>query len=400
MSPYRTLALLLGSLTMAGASGVRIPHQDAAATARADAFVATADTPSAVFYNPAGMTQLPGFQARVGDFAVTIDVEHQPPGGGSYGNKFRVINVPHAFYTWTPNDSRLSLGLGVNSPFGLYVEYPDDSPSRLANKKAKLVVLSIAPAAAWRLTDTLSIGVSPTVNYGTVQDFNGIAVPGDGVRIKGTDWAYGFNVGILWKPSPKHAFGLTYHSGLNYDFSGHTNLTVKPFVAAGSNRKVRLPEEDSTFSIDLPQFVVLGYSFRPTPAWNLEVNVDWTDWDNLNSAPLRQQTSPPVEVRFDWRSGFIYEAGVTHTFGGGFHASAGYAFSESNVPESTFNPAIPDGDRHVLSAGLGRRGTHFDWDVAYQYSLTGFRDIDNDGPADGRWRLQSHAVIVSVGCRF
>ena len=38
--------------------GTRIPDQDAEATARGDAFTATADDPAAIFYNPAGLMQL------------------------------------------------------------------------------------------------------------------------------------------------------------------------------------------------------------------------------------------------------------------------------------------------------------------------------------------------------
>lgn len=101
------------------ASGVRIVHQDAAATSRGDAFVATADNASAIFYNPAGITQLEGTHFRLGVYAVTIQEEFRPQSGGSFDNKERLIPVPHAYYTWSPKDSQLSLGLGVSSPFGL-----------------------------------------------------------------------------------------------------------------------------------------------------------------------------------------------------------------------------------------------------------------------------------------
>ena len=45
----------------AHAIGVYVPDQDGEATARGDAFIAKADNPSAVFYNPAGLTQLSGW---------------------------------------------------------------------------------------------------------------------------------------------------------------------------------------------------------------------------------------------------------------------------------------------------------------------------------------------------
>jgi long-chain fatty acid transport protein len=394
------LSVLAVVTVSAAGSGLRIPHQDAAATSRADAFVATADNASAVFYNPAGITQLEGMNFRLGNYALHLDVEHRAPGGGTFHNQERLINAPHAYYTWSPDNSPISLGLGVNAPFGLSLDYGDDLPSRNANKKAKLIVVSVAPVLAYQLTETLSIGAGPTINYGEAQDRRGISEPGDGFKFRGSGVAVGFNAGILWKPAPKHAFGIAYHSAMDFNFSGHTQVTVKPFSALGSGEKLRFPEEDATLSAKLPQFIVVGYSFRPTPEWNFEVNVDWTDWDNFNSSPLRQQTSPDGALVFDWRSGFIYEAGVTRKFGDGFYASVGYAFSEGNTPESTFTPGVPDGDRHIVSAGIGRRGKHFDWDIGYQYSVTGYRTIDNDGPADGLWKLQSHAVVLTIGYHF
>jgi long-chain fatty acid transport protein len=55
-----------GSALTLLATGIRLPDQDAFATARGEAFVATADNPSAIYYNPAGLTQLEGQDLRGG----------------------------------------------------------------------------------------------------------------------------------------------------------------------------------------------------------------------------------------------------------------------------------------------------------------------------------------------
>src|SRR5688572_10034114 len=52
------LAGILLSPTVSLALGIRIADQDARATARGNAFAATADNPSAIYYNPAGITYL------------------------------------------------------------------------------------------------------------------------------------------------------------------------------------------------------------------------------------------------------------------------------------------------------------------------------------------------------
>lgn len=50
----------------ANAQTPRLQGQSAAAAAMGNAFVAQADDPSALHYNPAGMTQLHGFQTLFG----------------------------------------------------------------------------------------------------------------------------------------------------------------------------------------------------------------------------------------------------------------------------------------------------------------------------------------------
>ncbi|MCP5548229.1 MAG: hypothetical protein H7A50_12740 [Akkermansiaceae bacterium] len=52
--------------SVAGAAGYYLPNQDAYATAKGNAYVATADSAASVFYNPAGMTQLEEARRRPG----------------------------------------------------------------------------------------------------------------------------------------------------------------------------------------------------------------------------------------------------------------------------------------------------------------------------------------------
>src|SRR5438093_6439788 len=67
--------------------GTRIVDQDAAATARGEAFVATADNPSAIYYNPAGITQLDGFEARAGLYGIGLHVHDSPETGEGFESK-------------------------------------------------------------------------------------------------------------------------------------------------------------------------------------------------------------------------------------------------------------------------------------------------------------------------
>jgi long-chain fatty acid transport protein len=274
--------------------------------------------------------------------------------------------------------------------------------------KGEVKYVRINPVIAWKITETLSIAAGPTIDYAEATLERGVFAPGDKFRFEGDDVALGFNVGIRWEPTPKHAFGAMYQSTTTMDFRGHTELRTDDFVvpfevAPGFVVPVTVPGFDTReyahTTFDFPQTIKVGYSFRPTPDWNIELNVDWTDWDSLNTLTLKQRRSANVPLPFNWESSFIYAAGVTRKFGT-YHVSAGYMLSENSVPNESFNPAVPDSNRHVFSLGFGRKLERYSWDIAYQYAHGPSRQISQGTAADGSYRFNSHALSFSVGYHF
>src|SRR5215510_608461 len=76
------IVVALPSLTALG-NGFRLADQDAFATARGEAFTATADNASAIYYNPAGITQLGGNNLRLGIYGIYFDPTFTPPPPGN-----------------------------------------------------------------------------------------------------------------------------------------------------------------------------------------------------------------------------------------------------------------------------------------------------------------------------
>ena len=66
------LATLTGTASLALAAGFKINEQGAKAMAMANAFVAQADDPTALYYNPAGIA-LKGSQPRIDDHSRAPD---------------------------------------------------------------------------------------------------------------------------------------------------------------------------------------------------------------------------------------------------------------------------------------------------------------------------------------
>ena len=393
-------ALLLVFQNSGRAAGFRIFDQDAGATARGDAYVATADSAAAVFYNPAGITQLDALSASAGAYAANVRVEYQPlRDGGGTENKTRVYPVPSLFAAAPLRNSPVALGIGVYSTYGLGLAYEDDSVFRRAGKEGKVGVISANPIVALKVSDTLSVGAGPTFTFSSLHFATGIAVPGDGFRFRGTGESLGYNLGARWQPSPHHSFGVSYHGAENVRFSGHTSTTVLPFFPA-SDFRFRLPEEDAHAGITLPSFILAGYSFRPTANWNFECGIDWTDWASFNTLRISQQNSSAASLPFNYNSSFVYRVGATREFGKGLRLSAGYQFAENSAPEATFSPLVPDSDRHVVSAGLTFKVHDFEIALAYQFAYQPWREIPEPHLAAGDYRLISHGINISASRSF
>jgi long-chain fatty acid transport protein len=421
---WSLLAILVSGVSAwkVSANGFGLPDQDAFATARGEAFVATADNPSAIYYNPAGITQLKGDNLRGGVYGIYLNPSYSPPGsvpnsGNTYHSSENLAAVPQFFYTHTAKSAPISFGLGVYAPFGGNMNWPQDTGFRSVAVSGSLTYITINPVVAVKLLPGLSVGGGAMVNYGKISMYQGLLntpVPlANLFDFNGDGWSVGYNAGILWQPHPKISFGATFRSSAGLNFQGNTDFQLQ-------NHPYPTPaQRGASANFTFPLTAVFGVSYRPTPKWNLEFDANYTDWSSFNTVTIEQ--SPPIvnhpfyqniPVNLDWQASWMYEFGVTRYFDSGWHVSAGYVFNENSVPDQYYTPLAADMDRDFFSIGTGFKGKTFDFDVAYQFgygpahTVTGSTSSTKPGSgfsgqnADGTYRFTSHAVIVSVGMHF
>jgi long-chain fatty acid transport protein len=163
---------------------------------------------------------------------------------------------------------------------------------------------------------------------------------------------------------------------------------------------------DTSARLDYPQNAVAGISYRPTPDWNIEANVDWTDWDHVNTVVFKGVTGGDVSLPLNWHSSFLYELGVTRQLSKGYFASAGYFFSQNSTSERNFTPVVPDTDLHVASVGFGYRGIHWHWAISGQLITGPSRTVSGSVPsaagqtADGNYKWFNQAVNLAAAYHF
>lgn len=381
------LISVLACPTSIFALGTALPDQDTFAIARGNAFVATADDPAAVFYNPAGLSQLDGSHLSVGAYGITYSDKYNSSATGNIYSKTQWEGLPQVFSSLSIPKYHLTLGLGTYSPYGLRMEWPDNSKLAFAGQTGEIDYVRLNPVVAYQILPTLSIAAGAMLDYSEA-DFK--LAPFFIDHFRGRDTAAGFNAGILWHPWEQHSFGLTYRSATDMNYNGHATA-LPPGVGNVA----------ATANFHYPQTVAWGYSFRPTTNWNFEVDANWSDWTGLKSVTVDPQ---PETFQFDWHPSWMFDFGVTRYLGQGWRVSGGYTYSMNTVPDNTLNPLIPDSDRHLFSIGIGKKYSRFSWDVAYQLSWGPTRSVSTDtqfgGVPNGSYEWISHAITVNLGYWF
>jgi len=419
---WRLLAtvILCASAWKVSANGFRLPDQDAFATGRGEAFVATADNPSAIFYNPAGITQLAGDNFRGGLDGIYYKPSFQPAAGQpnsgyTYNGLDNSAYLPQFFYTHTARTVPFSFGLGVYAPFGGNMNWPQDTGFNTVATSGSLKYITINPVVALKVSPTLSVGGGVMVNYGKINTTQGLYSYPSGFAnyfdFSGNGWSVGYNLGLLWQPHPKISFGAAFRSMATVNMKGVTEFELQPYPGVSSPT-----QRDASSKYTFPLTAVFGVSYRPTPKWNLEFDADCTDWSTFNTVTIEQPPVPSpfhqeIPVNLGWQASWMYEFGVTRYFDNGWHTSAGFVFNENSVPDAYYTPLAADLNRYVFSVGAGRKGERFDFDVAYQFCYAPTRTVTGSTPsttpalfagqnADGNYGFSSSAVIVSVGMHF
>ncbi len=388
------LPIFLIAPSLLSASALRIGFKDTEATSRGNAFAATADSPAAVYYNPAGLTQIDGQAISGTAYAIQLESDYTSPVGTTTSLKREFKPIPQLFYAWSPEDKPWAFGLGAYAPFGLASEWPSNSNFSSLATKSELTTYDVAAVVAWELAPGLSIGAGPVLHHAE-GDLRRNLSPVNEYFFEGQGDAPGFNAGVRWQPSDRHAFGLSYQHHYNIQLKGTTGISNTPFAS-----------QDADADLQFPEVIIAGYSFRPAPGWNLEVNIDWTNWDRVNQLAINSAAPLNSTQVFNWRSSYYYDFGITREFAHGFSVSAGYTFAENSIPDSTYNPAIPDADRHIFSVGFAYKYQRAIFSLGYQYAYSPDRTVRGSPAglggqtADGTYRNCYQAISTSLAYEF
>lgn len=388
----------------AHASGFALIEQSASGQGNAFSGASTsAEDPSVMYFNPAAMTLVRGRQATIGAHYIHPKASFTNQGSttaaavggaaltGPDADGGKNGYVPNLYYLQHLNPD-LVLGLGINAPFGLSTEYPSDWVGRYHAIKSDLKSVNINPSIAWRLDDKWSFGAGVSAQYVDVTLTSAVdmgiltGVPSnfqkaDGMaELKGNDWGYGFNMGILFEPSQDSRVGFSYRSKVSQNVSGDATFTgpssVLPTLQAGGNFVNTTLHADVT----LPESASLGYYLQVSKDLSMMVDWTWTHWSRFKELRIDYDSAQADSVTTEsWKNTNRFSLGANLRVDPVLMLRGGLAYDQTPVPDPQHRTArIPDNSRRWLSLGVSWDMTPAArLDVGYSHLFVSNTSINN-----------------------
>ncbi|KAF0180727.1 MAG: long-chain fatty acid transport protein [Nitrospirae bacterium] len=402
------------------ASGFGIFTQDSASTSQASATIAHADSPSAVFFNPALINQLPGTQVSVGTTLIMPSRQFTSALTGQTTKTESQTFFPSTIYLTHAVNDKLSVGFGIFNPFGLSTKWPTDWEGRYLATNSELTTWAFNPVASIKVAPWLTTAVGfvylradSTLERQMNFSFFGI---GDGSqKFKGSGDGMGFNAGLLIDPIKDVSVGVSYRSKIRATLDGNASFDLP---AAAAFLTPFFPNTHGQAKIDLPAQAYFGAHFRQLHPFTFEIAGRWEQWSSFKELDL--QFSQPVMGRMNavtprnWRDTWTGMIGMKYQLSDAFALMGGYLYQSGAVPDSTFEPAIPDADSHLFTAGISYKPfKEFSVDAGYGFqklkNRTKKNAIDDDltdgffnaaTAASGVYKSKLHLLSLNLSYRF
>jgi long-chain fatty acid transport protein len=370
------------------AAGFALFEHSARAVGLGGAFGATADDPSAIYFNPAGLAFQDGFNVAAGVYFITESATFNGvnpfPGQGYSVNMKSQIFFPAHVYAAGPLGTNVRWGLGVYCPFGLGTWWPSDYAGRYITKRVDLKVFNINPTLSFRLGRDFALAVGadyfdsdidltkslPAINPYTQQ----VAEVGQVHMYTPMAGGWGWNIGLLGKFDGGWSVGATYRSNVTVNYKGsakfqqfQTGYADFDAIVAGSLPFAAPP--DATSKIKYPNEVRLALAWHGE-RWGVEADAVRMGWSSFTDLPitlpgyaaLSQDRPENYQDADTYRLGVEYKSSPTLSW------QFGALRDMTPVPVNSVSPLLPDANRTGFSVGAGWKMTpKTELDVSYLY---------------------------------
>lgn len=313
-----------------------------------------------------------------------VDISGRSPTGASLkaDNIAPTAWVPNLHFVAPIND-QFGWGASVTSNYGLATEFNNNYAAGAYGGKTDLETLNLNLSGAYRLDNHWSFGVGFDVVYakakieryagdlgkvvagsgalppipGLAQQVAGIPADTQIAYLKGDEWGFGWNAGILYEIDKNNRYGLTYRSEVKIDFDGDYKSSL-PSAYNQILGSFGLPmgtdgrTTGGSLSLHLPEMWELSGYNKVAPQWAVHYSLTYTSWSQFQELKATNSNGDTLFYKDEsFRDAYRIALGTTYYMDDNWTFRTGIAFDDSPVPADKRSISIPDQDRFWLSAG-------------------------------------------------
>lgn len=413
-------AVIVTASVEANAGGFALREQSAYGQGASFAGIAAGGALSAMFWNPAVITQ---YKGKAFEQVITGILPYSShsfttttfPALGTPGNHGIDALVPAGYSSWQITD-KLWVGMSMNAPFGLGVRFPQLSAAAVAasGNSANVQSYNFAPTVAYKINDMISVAFGVQAQYLKASyDIFLSATPLLIGSLNGAGWGFGWTAGVTITPTRTTQIGIGYRSSIDQKVNG--NLDVPAAAGPASRGSVNL-------TLPLPDTLTVGLRQSIGDKFTLLAGIEWSNWSRIGTPVVFQPSGVPatiganvVQFPFQYNDGWFYSLGGEYAFNPALTVRAGIGFEKSPIADNKRTVRIPDNDRIWYSLGATYKPAslpRLTFDLGYS-----FVDVKNApicmGPAasgcpTNPWSgaatyigaVKSHVNIVSLALRY
>ena len=332
---------------------------------------AMGDTAASASRNPATMALMDRPMFSIG--AVFIDPDVDITGNSPTGRSLNASNIaptqwiPNLHYVQPIND-QWWVGASATSNYGLATEFSDDYTAGGYGGKTDLMTANFNLSTAYRLNEHFSFGVGFDAVYARakIERYAGeagtaLGFPADTqvAHLKGDEWGYGWNAGILYEVDKNNRFGFTYRSEVKVDFDGDYKSSL-PTAVNRINQAANLGLPYATggstipgaLTLNLPEVWEVSGWHKVAPQWAVHYSLAYTSWSQFQELKATGSSGQTLFYKDEsFKDAYRIALGTTYYYDDNWTFRTGIAFDDSPVPADKRSISIPDQDRLWLSAG-------------------------------------------------
>lgn len=388
-----TLGAALLAAPPAGAGGLLLYEVGTADVGLAAAgYGARAQDASTVLTNPAGMLRfegtriLGGAQALYGNTPFDVGAGTSPGLGTEGGNPIGWFPGGGAFMTHRLSP-KLALGFAATGNFGLAESYDEGWAGRYYIQEATLLGVSLLPAVAWQVSETVSAGAAANLMYGVLNEkvaINNITGPDGRLELDDTTWGYGLNLGLMYDAGAGTRAGLTWTSQVALGFEAPAQFTdLAPGLSAILGARGLL-DANVGMGLRVPQTVMLSTYRQLNPRVALLGSVGWQQWSKFGRVDVGVDSNDPVSLTTTSTFSDTWHGalGLQHQANDSWRLDVGVGYDSSFQDSAKISPALPADSAWRFGLGLNKQaGPGFSWGLAGEYAYGGTLEVNKTGSA-------------------